>query len=391
MSDFSFRFWIIENSSRVSENYYRFIPQEPSPKGGFLVPGPHNRIDTSMTVSSLLDEMLKQNGGYLLIVCHGSPNHVSIPAFKGTKQTLDEDLMDLVARMLPVAKDIRKIQAMPENDGNTRISKIRAIEEFFSKAGRRERFSDIESANASFNDFVKQASLDFSRKKDEASIQAMIDFVDKVERVQKIKYKRIELRACRVGSNPTLMKKLRSFFNCDTLIAPKFRVMRAVQTNALPAQPQPVLSGYKTRFTPDRTRSFCRDCGVSRSNFTAHKLSSVLVADAKKDGLVDHPVGEKATRRFSTPAGFGFDLTIKIVSEVPSAFDFTITKFKSNSTDPNFNLLDLFEVFHRQFVYEDAIIAIRTVVIGGMWLGNPGGFVLAGEPGYLENLIVVNR
>jgi len=339
--------------------------------------------------------MIKMAGGHLLVLSHGSPKHVSIPLITGTTRSLDEEVIDTLERLTLIDQEVPIVEAMPESTGPERIAKVNKINEILAKVGIRERPSDPKIAMARLSDFINQSALDIFRAKTAPFIKAMWDLAAKVRQVKSFRFRRIEFRACRVGSNPSLMRKLRQLFDCDVLIAPKFRLMRAIQRTAFSHTGPtffPERQRYLKRFTPDTSPSmaFCKPCGISKRTMVG-QLTSQLTQPASKDGLSDHVVGDFATRRFSNNSGNSVDISIKIVSETPSEFDFHIPKFNIQGTDPNFNIFDLFEVFHRQFVYQDIVIAVQTGGVGGMWLSAQGGYVLVNEPGYLANLITVKR
>jgi ABC-type transporter Mla MlaB component len=45
--------------------------------------------------------------------------------------------------------------------------------------------------------------------------------VEKIERVQSLKLKRVELRACNIGGFPEAMKAVKELFGCNKLLAPR--------------------------------------------------------------------------------------------------------------------------------------------------------------------------
>lgn len=402
MSQFTFRFVIIENGANNATNYYHFVPREPSPEGGFLIHERHTQVQTTLTLGGLLDIMTGMGGGYLLALAHGTPRHVKIPLAAGTTNTLDEAAVDKIEELALVDQDIAAIKTMPETTGPERLAKLARAQAALRKTKqfRNEPIPDIETANARVKDFENQSVSDlFGGRGNAKKIQEMWDLAAKARAVKKLNFRRVEFRACRVGSNLTLMRKLRTFFNCQALTAPRFRVFRALDRAMIKLRdiPRPKRDAYVEKLAQGAFK-FCGPCGLGTLStgpgrvFTPGAQQTFvpeLTTPSLKDGLGDHVVGDKSIRRFKNASGDFFDLEVRITNENPSECSFNVRQFHFKHGTSSFGVLEFFEMFERQFVYSDVIIQPGAMILGGMWVGAPAGFVLANEKEYVDNLVTV--
>jgi hypothetical protein len=140
--------------------FYTTFPQEPIlPNGYFKVKPPIHSLP-DMTLDSLLDAILKQKSKDILIVAHGSGGGLTCPLVSGSKNGLTITEMEVFAGKLP------------------------------------------------------EFNLDLKPK-------ALAGLKKKIAQVQKMGLRLVVLRACTVGGYPDTLAKLKAFFGCQLICAPK--------------------------------------------------------------------------------------------------------------------------------------------------------------------------
>ena len=293
MAGTSFRFVIVENAHNISKNYFGYVPREPSPDLGYLLSKGYVIVDTSLNLVGLLDLMIKMQGGYIVVVCHGSPRHVHINTPLGTQ--LNPEFMDLVEQLLGVDQELLNVLQMPEKEVKDVIKKIEATATVLRKTGERRNISDIQTANAFLKDFVHNSALKLLGPKGKP--EAMWKFLDKVRQMQKLNFSRVEFRACRVGSNPTLMLTLKKFFNCNRLVAPRYRVFHYINRSSLhygSKLTKHAQAEYVKTLGSGATLRICvRPCGLGTQSLKNSVITSKVLSPPGKDGTSDHVIGHQ--------------------------------------------------------------------------------------------------
>ena len=213
---------IIDKSVLNAEKYYQTYPREPSPAGDITFTPKNISPVKELDLDFVLSEMKNLgSSGELMIVTHSDPKGFKMKIMKGGKASVKFTVMDI---MLKTSEGISRrdaIKSMPSNklpqawkDWFKDFDPGIKLDKGFEKVNKWEKWVETK-----YNEwFLRQGSQILKLPNPKQNLSYIINLLDEI---RKLNFKRLEFRACRIGTNEKDFKKVVSFFGAKKVVGPK--------------------------------------------------------------------------------------------------------------------------------------------------------------------------
>lgn len=213
---------VIDGSVPNASKYYATYLREPSPAGVITLAAQSIATVKDLDFERILTEMKTIGAdGEVMIVTHSGPKGFLMPLKTGGKVAL---MFSVIDKLPEIAEGIRRREA------------IRSMSSSQLAAAWKKWFADFESGiklGAGFENnegWQKQVETwydDWYERQGKQILklpnprQDLKNLLDLLADVRKLNFKRVEFRACRIGTDKSAMKKIAEFLGAKKVVGPK--------------------------------------------------------------------------------------------------------------------------------------------------------------------------
>ena len=212
-----------EHGLEEAADYYADFPREPSPAGEMNLQKSDIVKIKDATLESVLDEIAKVGAGdAVMLVCHGYGEGLLMPLAKGGRLPAGREAITRLLAVSEAQQRAKVVRALPSGNENERKAKIDAWQKLTDQLAGDIDFGEVtlkevEQKYEHWLDDMAKNKLLLAGVPPRATLTRL---VEKIERVQSLKLKRVELRACNIGGFPEAMNAVKDVFGCSKLLAP---------------------------------------------------------------------------------------------------------------------------------------------------------------------------
>jgi hypothetical protein len=381
--------------------YYKQFPWEPSPAGNLDLSPSHaefHAIDANL--QQVLDLMVKAGpGGTVLIVCHAYSDGLAMPLTPGAGMNYIPAGKDAISSLLNASDAERRakpIRAMPAGTDKEIEAKKSAWTKLLTDldAGAimgEVTLKELERLYESWFSGVAEEVMSLS-----GGARVLRQLIASMEKVQKMKLERVELRACSLGIYRDSMLIVKKLFGCYRLLAP------IVGTFYLDRIPVTSLGIFDGRYVAEHRggpfqvpgpvggaaqipRSFISD--VIKNNPSARTFWDVQfeISTSSDDGATWH--APQVLERTDVTRG---QVVVMIVEEVKKFF-YRGSAATWHEKGPRHapDSRDM-RTFVRDFIWKNSKLGSGSLMVAGFWTpGEELPWILPVEPQYVDHIVEV--
>ena len=215
---------LVDKSVLNAPVYYKTYLREPSPAGDITISPTDVVTIDEIDFELVLTEMAGLGSkGELLVATHSNPKGFLMPLKKGGHVAAEIGVLD---KLVAISAAIRAREAIRSLSG--RSPKAKAWQTWYTKHDPGIKLQNgYEQANDDWEQYVEGKYDEWFERQGSNTLKlpgggrALGDFIDLFDKVRKQGFKRLEFRACRIGTNEDALKKIAAALNVKQIVAPK--------------------------------------------------------------------------------------------------------------------------------------------------------------------------
>lgn len=214
----------MDTSVLNAHGYFKTYLREPSPAGDITIKPDEVVAIDEIDFERVLTDMAELGpDGELLVVTHSNPKGFLMPLKAGGRVSAELGVLD---KLVSISAAIRAREAIRNTSG--RSAKAKAWQAWFVKNDPGIKLANgYEAANADWEEYVEAKYDEWFERQGTAILRLpggghdLDDFIALFDKVRKQGLKRLEFRACRIGTDKDALKKLAEVLNVGQVVAPK--------------------------------------------------------------------------------------------------------------------------------------------------------------------------
>jgi hypothetical protein len=215
---------LVDKSVLNAAVYYKTYLREPSPAGDITISPTDVEAIDDIDFERVLKEMADLGSqGELLVATHSNPKGLLMRLKKGGHASAEIGVLE---KMVSISTAIKAREGIRSLAG--RSKKAKAWQAWYVKYDPGIRLQDgYEEANDDWEQYVEGKYDEWFERQGSTTLKlpgggrALGDFIDLFDKVRKQGFKRLEFRACRIGTNEDALKKIAAALNIKQIVAPK--------------------------------------------------------------------------------------------------------------------------------------------------------------------------
>ena len=215
---------LVDKSVLNAAVYYKTYLREPSPAGDISISPTEIEVIEDIDFERILAEMADLGSeGELLVATHSNPRGLLMRLKRGGQVSAEIGVLE---RMVSISAAIKARESIRPLSG--RSKKAKAWQAWYATNEPGVPLEDgYEEANDNWEQYVERKYDEWFNRQGSTILKlpgggrALGAFMELFDKVRKQGFKRLEFRACRIGTNQDALNKIAGTLNVKQIVAPK--------------------------------------------------------------------------------------------------------------------------------------------------------------------------